>query len=62
MGICDIGLFTYPSFNKYSLKQLYYMCHDCFNSYNDFCNLIEYSSLGFDLDDSGILNPSEIFI
>jgi len=52
-----IGLFTYPSFNKYSLKRLCYMHPDCFNPYNDLCNLIRYNSLGFELNASDILNP-----
>ena len=57
-----IRLFTYPSFNKYSLKRLYHMRPDCFNPYNDLYNLIEYNSLNFELDATGILNPSGIFI
>ena len=42
-----IGLLAYPSFNKYSLRQLYHMRPDCFNPYRDLCNLIEHILQGF---------------
>ena len=38
---CHIGLFTYSCFSKYSLRQLYHLRPNCFNSYRDRCNLIE---------------------
>ena len=57
-----IGLFTYPSFSKYSLRRLYHMRPDCFNPYKDRCNLIEYMLRGFVLFASGNLNPSGIFM
>ena len=37
-----IGLFAYPSFNKYSLRRLYHMRLDYFNPYRDRCPLIEH--------------------
>ena len=37
-----IGLFTYPFFSKYTLRQLYHMCMDCFNPHKNNCYLIEY--------------------
>ena len=58
----DIGLFAYPSFNKYSLRRLYHMRSDCFNPYKDRCNLIEHILRDFVLFALGNLNPSEIFI
>ena len=57
-----IGLLIYPYLSKYLLKRLYHMRPDCFNPYNDLCNLIEHISLGFELNATGILNPSGIFI
>ena len=57
-----IGLFTYPSFSKYSLMRLYHMRLDCFNPYKDRWNLIEYMLRGFVLFASGNLNPSRIFM
>ena len=57
-----IGLFTYPSFSKYSLRRLYHMCPDCFNPYKDRYNLIEYMLRGFVLFILGNLNPSGIFM
>ena len=57
-----IGLFIYPSFSKYSLKQLYHMHPECFNPYKNRCNLIEYMLRGFVQFVSGNLNPSEIFM
>ena len=57
-----IGLFTYPSFSKYSLRRLYHMCSDCFNSYKDHCNLIEHILRCFVLFASGNLNHLGIFI
>ena len=38
----QIGLFSNPSFKRYSLRWLYHMRLDCFNPYKDLCNLIEY--------------------
>ena len=57
-----IWLFTYPSFRKYSLRQLYHMSPDCFNPYKDYCNLIEYMLQGFVLFALGNLNPLGIFM
>ena len=57
-----IGLFTYPSFRKYSLRRLYHMRLDYFNPYKDRCNLIEHMLRGFVLFASGNLNPSRIFM
>ena len=57
-----IGLFTYPSFNKYSLRWFYHMCPDCFNPYKDRRNLIEYMLQGFVLFLLGNLNHSGIFM
>ena len=57
-----IGLFTYHSFSKYSLRRLYHMRPDYFNPYNDHCNLIEYMLRGFVLFASSNLNPSGIFM
>ena len=57
-----IGLFTYPSFSKYSLRRLYHMRLDCFNSYKDRCNFIEYMLWGFLIFASDNLNPSRIFM
>ena len=56
------GLLTYASFNNYSLRQLYHIPPDCFNSYEDHSNLIEYRLWDFELCSLGILNPSEIFV
>ena len=58
----QIGLFTYPSFSNYSLRQLYHMCLNCFNSYKDRCNLIEYMLRDFILFASSNLNPSGTFM
>ena len=55
-----IGLFIYPSFNKYSLRRLYHMRLDCFNSYKNCCNLIEYMLRDFVQFALGNLNPSRI--
>ena len=57
-----IGLFAYPSFNKYSLRRLYHMPPDYFNPYKDRCNLIEHILRGFVLFAPGNLNLSRIFI
>ena len=57
-----IGLFTYLSFNKYLLRQLYHMRPDCFNPYEDHCSLIEYILQDFELCTSGTFNPFGIFI
>ena len=57
-----IGLFTYLSFNKYSLRRLYHMRLDCFNIYTDRCNLIKYMLRGFVLFASSNLNPLGIFM
>ena len=57
-----IGLFTYPSFSKYSLMRLYHMRLDCFNPYKDRWNLIKYMLRGFVLFASGNLNPSGIVV
>ena len=57
-----IGLFTYPSFNKYSLRRLYHMRPDYFNPYRDRCNLTEHILRGFVLFALGNLNPSGAFI
>ena len=57
-----IGLFTYPSFRKYSMGPLYHMYPDCFNPYKDRCNLIKCVLQGFVLFASGHLNPSGIFM
>ena len=57
-----IGLFIYSYFSKYSLRRLYYMRPDCFNSYKNHCNLIEYMLQGFVQFASGNLNPSGIFM
>ena len=57
-----IGLFTYLSFNKYSLRRLYQMRLDCFNIYKDRCNLIEYMLRGFNLFALDNLNPLRIFM
>ena len=54
-----IGLFTYPSFSKYSLRRLYHMRPDCFNLYKNLYSLIEYMLQCFA---SSIWNPSGIFI
>ena len=56
-----IGLFTYPSFNKYLLRRLYHMCSNYFNLYRDRCNLIEHILQGFVIFASSNLNPSKIF-
>ena len=56
-----IGLFSNPSFSRYSLSQLYHMCPDCFKPYKDLCSLIEYIPQDFKLYASGILNPLRIF-
>ena len=58
----QIGLFTYPSFSNYSLRQLYHMRPNYFNPYKDRCNLIEYMLRDFVLFASGNLNHSGIFI
>ena len=52
-----IGLFAYPSINKYSLRRLHHMRPDCFNPYKDRCNLIEHIVQAFVLFTSGNLNP-----
>ena len=57
-----IRLFTYPSFSKYSLRQLYHMHPDCLYPYKDRCNLIKYMLRGFVLFASGNLNPLGIFM
>ena len=57
-----IGLLTYPSFNKYSLRRLYHMRLDCFNPYRDLCNLIEHILRGFAFTTSGNVNPLGIVI
>ena len=57
-----IGLFTCPSFSKYSLRRLYHMCPNCFNPYKDYCNMIEYMLRGFVQFASSNLNPSRIFM
>ena len=57
-----IGLFTYTSFSKYSLRQLHHMRSNCFNPYRDCCNLIEHILRGSVLFVSGNLNPLAIFI
>ena len=57
-----IGLLTYPSFSKYSLRRLYHIRPDCFNSYKDHSNLIEHILRGFVLFASSNLNPSGIFM
>ena len=57
-----IGLFTYPSFSKYSLRRLDHMHPDCFNPYKDRCNLIKYMLRGFVQFASSNLNPSRIFM
>lgn len=56
------GLLTNPSFNNYSLRQLYHMRLDCFNPYTDHSNLIEYRLQDLELYSSGTLNPLGIFI
>ena len=35
-------VFPYPSFSRYSLKQLYHIYLNYFNLYKDHCSLIEY--------------------
>ena len=57
-----IGLFTYLSFRKYSLRRLYHIRSECFNPYKDRCNLIECMLRGFALFASDNLNHSGIFI
>ena len=57
-----IGLFTCPSFSKYSLRRLYHMCPNCFNPYKDYCNMIEYMLRGFVQFASSNLNPLGIFM
>ena len=57
-----IGLFAYPSFNKYSLRRLDHMILDSFNPYRDHCNLIEHILQGFVLFASSNLGPLRIFI
>lgn len=57
-----VKLITYLSFNKYSLKQLYYKQLDCFNTYIDNCSLIEYMAHSFKLVALGNLNPLDIYI
>ena len=57
-----IRLFIYHSFSKYLLRRLYHMRPDCFNSYKNHCNLIEYMLQGFVQFASGNLNPSGIFM
>ena len=57
-----IGLFAYHSFNKYSLRRLYYMHLDWFNPYRDYCDLIEHILRGFVLFALGNLNLLGIFI
>ena len=52
-----IGLFAYPSFNKYSLRRLYHMHLDCFDPCRDRCNLIKHILRGVVLFSSGNLNP-----
>ena len=58
----QIELFTYPSLSKYWLKRLYHIRLNCFNSYKDICNLIEYMLHGFEFIASGNVNHSRIFI
>jgi hypothetical protein len=57
-----IILDLYPSFMRYSMSQLYHILPDCFSPYNDHFNFTEYISRGFDLNASGIFNPSGTFI
>ena len=38
----QIESLTHPSFIKYSLRLLYHMHPDCFNSYKDLYTFIEY--------------------
>ena len=57
-----MGLFTYPSFSKYSLRRLYHIRLNCFNPYKDHCNLIEYMLRVFVLFVSGNLNSLGIFM
>ena len=57
-----IGLYTYLSSNKYSLRRLYHMRPDCFDQYGDPCNLIEHILRRFVLFSLCNLNPSGIFI
>ena len=59
---CDIRLFAYPSFSKYSLRRYYHMRSDCFNPYRDCCNLIEHILQDFVLFALGNLNSSRIFM
>ena len=57
-----MGLFTYPSFSKYSLRRLYHIHPNYFNPYKDHCNLIEYMLRVFVLFVSGNLNSLGIFM
>ena len=58
----QIGLFSNPSFKKYSLRRLYHMRSDCFNLYGDLCSLIEYIFWDVELCALGTLYPSGIFM
>ena len=58
----QIGLLIYFSFERYSLRRLYDIHPDCFKSYKDCCNFIEYKLREFELYASDILNHSGIFI
>ena len=55
-----IGLFSNPSFKRYSLRRLYHMRPDCFNPYRDLYSLIEYILRDVGLYVLGILYPSGI--
>jgi hypothetical protein len=57
-----IILDLYHSFMRYSLSRLYHIRPDYFSPYNDRFNFIEYISRDFDLNASGIFNPSGTFI
>ena len=57
-----IGLSTYLSFSKFSLRLLYNMRPNYFNPYRDCCNLIEHILRGFILFSSCKFNPLGIFI
>ena len=58
----DKGLFSNPSFNRYSVSRLYHMQPDCFKPYKDLCSLIEDMFRDFELYASGNLYPSGIFM
>lgn len=58
----NIGLFTYLSFIKCSLRRLYHIRPDCYKPYNDLCNFIAHNSMGLEFNFLVILNPFGILM